>query len=200
MLVTEPHPDVVEIVRQAIAGGVNVVQWRERPLTPERDQELYYLGAAMREASHGALLLVNGPRAILKADGWHLRSVISYNSATRMIAQHKLVGQSVHSVSEALVSAQSGYEYLIAGTIFASQSHPDVAPQGLSFLRDLCAAVTIPVIAIGGVTPARVADCVAAGAAGVAALSPIMRAADPQAAAREYRQALDAAWKAIPCT
>ncbi len=117
-----------------------------------------------------------------------------------MIAQHKLVGQSVHSVSEALVSAQSGYEYLVAGTIFASQSHPDGQAQGLDYLRDVCAAVTIPVVAIGGITPDRVAGCIEAGAAGVAVLSPIMRADDPQLIAQDYRQALDSAWKAKQCT
>ena len=75
---------------------------------------------------------------------------------------------------------KQGVDYLIAGTIFASPSHPDIAHQGLDFLRAVCAAVTIPVLAIGGVTPENAGECLAAGAAGVAVLSALMRAADPQ--------------------
>ncbi len=195
MLVTEPHLNLTEIVKAAIAGGVNVVQWRERPLTQARDQELHRLGAAMREASHGALLLMNGPRALSKGDGWHLRSHVAYSGAVRMVAEHMMVGHSVHSVNKAIVSEQSGFEYLVAGTIYASQSHPDILPQGIGFLREVCRSVNIPVLAIGGITPERVGECIDAGAAGIAVLSPIMRAQDPQVAARAYRTALDRAFQ-----
>jgi len=105
------------------------------------------------------------------------------------------VGRSVHSVEAASEAAAQGADYLVAGTIFASQSHPDRSPAGLGFLRDVCAAVSLPILAIGGVTPQNLKLCLEIGAAGVAVLSPIMRATDPQAAAQTYRAALDSNWK-----
>lgn len=194
MLVTEPHPQLTEIVAAAVAGGVNVVQWREYPLTPARDEELFLLATAMRTASLGALLHVNGPRVILSSDGCHVRSFMPYDEAVPAAGRNKLAGQSVHSVSEAIVSAQSGFSYLVAGTIFPSQSHPEVEAQGVNYLHDVCQSVSIPVIAIGGITTERVAACVNAGAAGIAVLSTIMRAQDPHAAAQEYCRTLDRAW------
>ena len=106
------------------------------------------------------------------------------------------VGRSIHSVERAVWAAEDGADYLVAGTIYPSNSHPGEPGQGVGFLREVCAAVApLPVIAIGGITPERVGECIAAGAAGVAVLSPIMRADDPQAVARTYREALDTAWK-----
>lgn len=199
MLVTEPHPDLSGVVAQAVAGGVNVVQLRDK--TAGRFAHVRTALDLWDVTRPPTLLVVNGAdeyAARKSADGTQL----SIEAARLLPPQHGhwFKGISVHTVGEAVEAEQLGADYLIAGTIFASQSHPDVAPQGANYLREVCKAVTIPVIAIGGVTPARVAECVAAGAAGVAVLSPIMRAADPQAAAREYRQALDAAWKAISCT
>ena len=102
-----------------------------------------------------------------------------------------MIGRSAHSIEAAIKAARIGADYLIAGTIFASHSHPAVAPAGLEFLRDVCAAVDIPVIAIGGITPVNAGDCIRAGAAGVAVMSPIMHADDPAGVARDYRAVLD---------
>lgn len=199
MLVTEPHRDLVDIVAAAVRGGVDVVQLRDKAAGPlEVTATALDLWDVTRPPT---LLVVNGASVYTvrkSASGMQLSM-----TACRETPLHHgqwLTGVSVHSPAEAQEAAQWGADYVVAGTVYASQSHPDVAPQGIEYLREVCASVSIPAIAIGGVTPARVAECVAAGVAGVAVLSPIMRAADPQAAAREYRQALDAAWKAIPCT
>jgi len=102
------------------------------------------------------------------------------------------VGRSIHSVESALRAKAENVNYVLAGTIFPSQSHLGVPGQGVGFLRKVCRAVApLPVIAIGGITPERVAECIAAGAAGVAVLSPIMQADDPRSVARAYRQELD---------
>jgi thiamine monophosphate synthase len=79
---------------------------------------------------------------------------------------------------------------MIAGTIFGSASHPGVRPAGVGFLREVCAHVRRPVLAIGGVTPENATECLRAGAAGVAVLSPLMDAADPAAVAARYRAAM----------
>ena len=198
MLVTEPSPRLPEIVAEAVTGGVDVVQWREN-----RGKGMGYnraygdLNAALKER---ALLVVNGnwETAVgLGARRIHLpEKSLPIGVVRHRIGAKSLVGKSVHSVSSAEQAEKQGADYLIAGTIFASASHPNLEPSGLEFLREVCAAVSIPVLAIGGVTSENTADCIAAGAAGVAVLSAIMRASDPREAAQTYRAALDAAWEA----
>jgi thiamine-phosphate diphosphorylase len=101
------------------------------------------------------------------------------------------IGRSVHSVAAAEGAAADGADYLIAGAIFATGSHPGAAPAGLGFLAEVAAAVGMPVVAIGGITPANAGDCLRAGARGVAVLSALMDAADPGAVAAAYRRAME---------
>jgi thiamine-phosphate pyrophosphorylase len=87
----------------------------------------------------------------------------------RLTGTHRLIGRSAHTIIDPAVV--DGADYLVFGTVFPSESKPQGAPvAGLEALRDACAAMTVPVLAIGGVTPDRVADCKRAGAAGVAAI------------------------------
>lgn len=191
MLVTEPSPCLPQIVVEAVAGGVDIVQWRDSVST--RTEIEAQRRAVASAVSPAALLVVNmdGSRcpALLRGHGRH-----SPERKFRRV-MHGFSGGSVHSVEAACEAAAQGADYLVAGTIFASQSHPGIAPAGLGFLRDVCAAVSVPVLAIGGVTPQNLELCLEAGAAGVAVLSPIMRAANPQVSAQAYRGALDSNWK-----
>ena len=84
-----------------------------------------------------------------------------------------------------------GMDYLVAGTIFASSSHPDTPAAGTGFLQNVCAAVVTPVIAIGGIGPTTVEACMRAGASGIAVLSLVMRSNDPARAAHSFRRELD---------
>ncbi len=83
---------------------------------------------------------------------------------------------------------------LVLGTVFPSQSHPGGPTIGLEGVREVCDAVSIPVIGIGGITAANAGDVIRAGASGVAVISAIFDADDPRAAAAELRAAIDAAW------
>jgi thiamine-phosphate pyrophosphorylase len=188
MLVTEPGPMLVDIVRAAVDGGVDIVQWRDKSSDcPERQHLATDLRAAVPLPT---LLIVNGAAPI--ADGIHVPEAgISIAEARRIGGPESIVGRSIHSVDAATTAEADGADYLVAGTIFASQSHRDTPPAGLDFLHAVCQAVSIPVIAIGGITPANARDCIAAGAEGVAVLSPIMRADNPNAVAAEYRAVLD---------
>ncbi len=198
MLVTEPHPDLGSVVASAVRGGVNVVQLRDK--TAQRFELMATAQELRSLVQPPNLLIVNGDYGAVTragADGTQMS-----RAPTRTIAAdsgHGLLGVSIHTLDEAREAVYGGADYLVAGTIFASQSHPDTAPQGVEYLRVVCASVSIPVLAIGGVTPTRVAGCVEAGAAGVAVLSPIMRATDPEAVAGEYWRALQHAWKAKQC-
>ncbi len=197
MLVTEPSPRLPQIVGEAVDGGVDVVQWREKRGKGMGYKRAYAdLVEALKER---APLVVNGnwETAVgLGARRIHLpEKSLPVGVVRHRVGARSIVGKSVHSVQSAQGAEKQGADYLIAGTIFASASHPEIEPAGLEFLREVCAAVSIPVLAIGGVTPENAGECLAAGAAGVAVLSALMRTDDPSAAARAYRRALDTAWE-----
>lgn len=86
-----------------------------------------------------------------------------------------VVGASVHSVPEAETAVRLGATYLTAGHVFPTDCKAGVPARGLDFLRAVCAAVPVPVYAIGGITPQNAAACMAAGAAGAAVMSGCMR-------------------------
>jgi thiamine-phosphate diphosphorylase len=92
------------------------------------------------------------------------------------------IGVSVHSDQEAAAAIAEGADYLIAGNVFATSSHPDRPPRGLEWLRGIC-RLARPVVAIGGVTTERAALVRNAGAWGIAAISAFWAAEDPAAAA-----------------
>lgn len=90
--------------------------------------------------------------------------------SARSLMGERLVGRSVHSLDAALRAENEGADYVIFGPVWASTSHPDSAPVGIAALANVARAVTIPVLAIGGVTEERSAECLDAGAAGFAAI------------------------------
>lgn len=200
MLVTEPPREgsrpLEETVEAAVLGGVDAVLLRDKEAPADR---LLETAKRLRLVTQGkARLYVHTNASVAResrADGRH--------SAAGALDQRPMsglmLGFSVHTVEEARRAASRGAEYLLGGAIFASASHPRREPAGLATLGALCAATSVPVLAIGGVVPENVAACLQAGSAGIAALSPFMRAADPEAVARSYRNALDSV-KALSLT
>lgn len=93
------------------------------------------------------------------------------------------IGRSVHSLDAARSASAAGADYLLVGPVYHTRTHPDVAPLGLARLEEFT-RIGPPVIAIGGVTPGRVADARRAGAYGVAAIRALWEGDDPAAAAR----------------
>ncbi|HUZ88014.1 MAG TPA: thiamine phosphate synthase [Candidatus Baltobacterales bacterium] len=92
-------------------------------------------------------------------------------AAARALLGDRLVGRSVHSLDGALEAESQGADFVIFGPVWPTASHSGSTPAGLEALATVARAMRIPVIAIGGVTEARIADCRAAGAAGYAAIS-----------------------------
>jgi len=194
MLVTEPNPRLTDIVKAAVDGGVDIVHWRDKSTVGVDRAEL---ACRLRGIVHSpSLFFVNGDPEIAKlvgADGLHLPENGMPVGQARLIAgEGIMIGRSIHSVDAARRAEREGADYIVAGTIFASKSHANRPGAGLEFLTEVCQAVSIPVVAIGGVTPENAGGCLRAGASGVAVLSPIMNAGDPDDAARMYRTALDA--------
>jgi thiamine-phosphate pyrophosphorylase len=173
----------VDTARAAVAGGATVVQLR---LKDAGTEELVTRGAPFREL--GATFVVNDDvEAALRlgADGVHLGR--SDSGTERALGEGLLLGLSASSVEEARDAERRGAAYVGAGPVWATPSKEDAdPPTGLDGLREICAAVAVPVVAIGGIDASNAADCIRAGAAGVA----VIRAATEAAA---LRAAIDAA-------
>ncbi len=88
----------------------------------------------------------------------------------RALLGRRLVGRSVHSLESAIEAEREGADYVIFGPVWRSPSHPETKPVGIEALAAVAAGLHIPVVAIGGVTEGRIAECAAAGAAGYAAI------------------------------
>jgi thiamine-phosphate pyrophosphorylase len=187
MLVTDGRlrADGLAAIAAAIEGGVNAVHLREKDRPAG---EVLALARQLRGiCGSQAILLVNDRPDIALlagADGVHLSEEGLPVAAVRAWLPPSLwVGRSVHSVNTARQAEQDGADYVLAGSIFSSPSHPEREPAGVQLIRDLKARVTLPVVAIGGITPATVAACWEAGADGVAAIS-ALAGPDPAAVAR----------------
>jgi thiamine-phosphate pyrophosphorylase len=174
-LVTDRHVrPVVEQCGEAIRAGVDLIQVRERDLD---GGPLASLVAELVRLTRGTAtrVVVNDRLDVALAcgaDGVHLRGDSIPPALARSIAPPGfLIGRSVHDAEEARAVAQA-VDYLIAGTVFPTSSKAGLTGWlGLEGLAAICRAVPVPVLAIGGMTPDRLADVAAAGAAGVAAIS-----------------------------
>jgi thiamine-phosphate pyrophosphorylase len=195
MLVTRPTADedaLLRIVVAAVAGGVDWVQVRDRDAPVGAMRRLL---PRLTEAVAGrARLLVNHPDwpdLAPLADGVHLPERGGPVAAARaLLGPSAWIGRSIHLADAAVAAAEEGADYLVAGSIFPTTSHPGAEPAGLGFLAGVAAAVDLPVVAIGGITPENTGDCLRAGAIGVAVLSALMDAADPREVAAAYRRAM----------
>jgi thiamine-phosphate pyrophosphorylase len=164
-----------EAIARAVRAGVDVVQIRERDLD-DRTLCNFVKRAVAVTRDTGARIVVNGRIDVALAagaDGVHLRGdSVPASRARAILPPRFLVGRSVHSRAEAqAVEADGGCDYLIFGAVFPSTSKPaGHEPAGLGTLQEVCQAVRVPVVAIGGVSAARAADVARAGAKGVAAI------------------------------
>jgi thiamine monophosphate synthase len=104
------------------------------------------------------------------------------------------IGYSAHSETEAAGAERQGADFLLVGPIHATASHPSTTPAGIKWLGQITKTIAVPVIAIGGITPERIAGLIRAGAHGAAVLSGVWRSTDPVASAVRYAAALNAVY------
>ena len=102
-----------------------------------------------------------------------------------------LVGRSVHSTAAAQSAAAEGADYVVAGTVYPSPTHPGGQASGTAIIRDIVGVVGLPVIGIGGIGASNAARVIAAGARGVACISAILAAKDPRFAAAQISHAIN---------
>lgn len=198
MLVTDRQRSrlpLTEAVGRAVAGGVDLVQVREKDL-PAAD--LFGLVNTLREAIAGrAKLLVNDRVDVAlaaEADGVHLpENGLPTAVARRLVGPDRILGRSGHDPAGI---EWAGLDYLLVGTVFPSPTHPGLPAAGVGRVGEFAARSPIPVLGIGGITAANCAEVIAAGAVGVAVISAILDSDDPEGEARRLKEALRAAWSA----
>jgi len=180
-----------EIARQAITGGADVIQLRDKT---RGCRDLITIAREIREITrktHTRFIMNDRLDVALAcgADGVHLGQEDLRGDVVRQIAPPGFViGTSVGSVAEAVQAEQDGADYLALSPTFATVSKDDAGPgHGLAVLAAVCSRVTIPVVAIGGITRANVRDVIDAGASGVAVISVVVGSPDIPAAAREMK-------------
>jgi thiamine-phosphate pyrophosphorylase len=165
---------LVANIARRLDEGVDLVQIREKDLDT---RALMKLAIRVMELPnpHCARILVNSRLDVALAcgaDGVHLPSNSFSPERVRRIAPTGfLVGVSTHSVDEALRAEREGADFIVFSPVFVTASKPGVAAVGIEALREVAASVTIPVLALGGVTRLNAPQCVDAGAAGVAGIS-----------------------------
>ncbi|MEM8598876.1 MAG: thiamine phosphate synthase [Bacteroidota bacterium] len=185
-----------ELARLATAGGADVIQFRQKDGTVRAKlHELRPVADVCRAA--GATLLVDDHLDLalaVEADGVHLgQTDLPIPDARRIFGPDAILGATATTLAQARQAEACGATYIGFGPVFSGRSKAAPAStKGLGGLAAVCAAVSIPVIAIGGVTASRVADVLNAGAHGVAIMTAISTAPDPEAATRAFRTALDA--------
>jgi thiamine-phosphate pyrophosphorylase len=189
-----PH-GIGPAVRAALAGGVAVVQLREKDMPERRLLELgWRVRVWTREA--GALFIMNDRADLavaVDADGVHVgQDELPVKEARVIVGPRRLVGVSTHSIEQARRAVLDGADYLGVGPVFPSATKAFESLAGLGLVRAVAAEISLPWFAIGGINAENVAAVTGAGARRIAVSHAILSAADPAAAAATLLEQLNA--------
>lgn len=179
-----------EQVEQALKGGVSFLQLREKEL---EEQAFLEEAKVIQELckKYQVPFLINDNvelAASIGADGVHVgQSDMAAGAAREKLGPDRIIGVSARSVEEALEAQRQGADYLGVGAVFPTGSKADAVEVDHQVLKEICSAVEIPVIAIGGIGRDNVAQLKGSGICGIAVISAIFAQNDIEAAARELR-------------
>lgn len=190
---------LLEVVRESLDGGVTMLQLREKTLEEGAFlEEARALQALCRERHVPFIVNDNVDIArAMGADGVHVgQSDMEALDVRAKLGPDKIIGVSAHSVEEALLAEKHGADYLGVGAMFPTGSKADVQELPYETLKDICAAVSIPVVAIGGISQENVAKLAGSGTCGVAVISAIYAAKNIKSAAEELKAAAEAMLRA----
>jgi len=178
-----------DIVRDAIAGGATIVQYREKDApTRHMIEQAREIHAITKVA--GVPLIIDDRIDVMlavDAEGVHVgQSDMPAKLARQLIGPDKILGLTAKTVEQAIQAEKDGADYLGCGDIFGTTSKADAGiPIGLDGFRDRLQSVSIPVVGIGGVTVNNAASVIKLGANGVAVISAIVSQPDPKLAAQQ---------------
>ncbi len=170
------------VAAAVIAGGAAVIQLRDKKAS---DEEMIELGKQLLRLTKGKIPLIVDDRVnvalVIGADGVHVgQKDMPAKKVRRLIGRKMILGVSAHTVREAIKAEKDGADYIGVGPVFATQSKKDAeSPIGLAGLKKIKDAVSIPVIAIGGITVENAASVIKY-ADGLAVISAVLKAPDPK--------------------
>jgi len=179
----------IEVVAAAVRGGVTVVQFREKE-AETRDFVKEALAVRRLLEDRGIPMIVNDRIDValaVSADGVHLgQKDMPIAMARKILGPDKIIGISAESVADAVAAEMAGADYLGVSPVYATPTKTDTAAAlGLEGLRQIREAVDLPLVGIGGLNARNAAEAIRHGADGVAVVSAIVSADDPEKAARE---------------
>jgi thiamine-phosphate pyrophosphorylase len=184
-----------EGLREAIGGGVDLVQYRYKG---GKDEEMLYLLREVLDICRdtGVPLVVNdrpGLAASYDAAGVHLgQGDMPVARAREFVGPDRVIGVSVHDVEEAVRAEAEGADYVAVGPVFGTDSKAvDIGPVGPQLVDQVMARVDVPVVAIGGINAFNVGKVVATGCTRVAVISGILGEGDPRENARAMRDRIE---------
>ncbi len=188
--------DLCAAVEAALRGGVRAVQLREKDLS---SRELHELAVRMREITgrYGARLIINDRADIalaVRADGVHLGGhSMPVRDVRSLVGERLMVGVSCHCISSALAAEEGGADFVTFSPIYETPSKIAYGnPLGPAALAEAAERLRIPVFALGGIKLERIGEVLGRGARGVALISAILAAEDPEPAAREMLAVMEA--------
>lgn len=170
-----------EQVEQALRGGVTFVQLREKTL---EEEAFYQEAVALKElcGRYGVPFVINDNVALacrVDADGVHVgQDDMEAGNVRAMIGPDKILGVSAQTVEQAVAAQNAGADYLGVGAVFSTSTKLDACEVTWQTLKDICAAVDIPVVAIGGIKKHNVMELAGSGIDGIALVSAIFAAED----------------------
>lgn len=175
---------IVDVVRQAIQGGATIIQLRDKNAS---DEEMISTGKELLKITKGEIpLIINDNVKVamaIGAQGIHVgQKDMPASKAKEMIKDTMILGVSANTVEEAIKAERDGADYIGAGPVFPTSTKSDAGPSiGLDGLRNIKKAVSIPVIAIGGISSGNAEEVIKI-ADGIAVVSAVMAADDPERA------------------
>jgi len=179
--------DIETMVRQAIAGGAQLIQYRDKSSSPPQQHEIASRLCEICQA-HSVIFLVNDDPLLAKAvnaHGVHLgQTDTGLPMARKILGEEKIIGISCHdSLALAGQAQQQGADYVAFGRFFASQTKPEARPAPIALLAEAKAALHIPIVAIGGITVDNATELLLAGADMLAVINHVFGQQDIQQAA-----------------
>ena len=184
----------IEVAKQVIQGGAKTIQLRDKL---GNKKELLPIAQQLKNlcADKGVLFIVNDYLDLAlatDADGLHLgQNDLPIKVARRLLPIGKILGGSTTSVDQAIAAESEGADYIAVGSIYPTPSKETAKVIGLDGLRQIRQAITLPLVAIGGITQDNAAEVMAAGADAVAVISAILQAESPEEAARQIAARLE---------
>lgn len=185
---------IYEQVEEAILGGATCVQLREKEM-----DEAFFLQEAVGMAKlchrHGIPLLINDNIEIAMrsgADGVHIgQEDMEASAVRRMIGPDMIMGVTAKTVEQALKAQKTGADYLGSGAVFGTSTKMNARPMPIATLQSICGAVSIPVVAIGGINRNNIMKLEGTGIAGAAVVSGIFAAEDIEGECRYLRAQIE---------